>query len=115
MVNNFKTFKDLEQYLKGHTDLCMTRKYLQDKVKAEITFLVKDIKSKHPTILWTAEETLHEKQAATAAAQDDYLEDINYFLVKNVKLTHMSVMGYRRKSHAWAIADAIQEFQKEQL
>jgi hypothetical protein len=53
---------------------------------------------------------------AKVVARDDYLEDINHFLLNNITLNYMSVMGYRRKSHAWAVAHAIKEYEgcKEQ-
>ena len=113
MGKQFKTFAELEEYLKGHTDLCMTRKYLQDRIKEEVSFLVKDYKKKHPTIDWGPSSNKRKAlDVVKVADREDYLEDINYFLLNNELLTHMSVMGYRRKPHAWAIADAIKEFEK---
>ena len=106
----FKTFEDLEAYLKDHTDLCMVRKYLQDKLKQEIAFLAKDYKRKHSTIDWKSSDVKQAKKIASDTAKEDYLEDINYFLLNNVTLSHMSVIGYRRKPHTWAIAEAIKEF-----
>lgn len=98
----FKSYTDLEQYLKDHTDLCMVRRYLADQVKEEANFLVKSM-GKLPK-----EERLAAVAKCTKEAQEDYLEDINYYLTSDSPdLTSMSVMGYRRKIHAWAIADQI--------
>ena len=98
----FESYTDLEQYLKDHTDLCMVRRYLADQVKEEANFLVK---SKGRL---TKEEKKQAQADCTKQAQEDYLEDINYYLTSDSPdLTSMSVMGYRRKIHAWAIADQI--------
>lgn len=51
-----------------------------------------------------------DKMQCEKDAQEHYVEEINYFLLNSVKPTAMTVMGYRRKPHAWAIADAIKEF-----
>ena len=105
----FESYTDLEQYLKGHTDLCMVRRYLADQVKEEANFLVKS-KGK-----LTKEEKAKAKDACTKEAQEDYLEDINYYLSgDSPELTPMSVMGYRRKIHAWSIAGEIKNY-KESL
>ena len=112
MENRFKTYNELEEYLKSHTDLCMTRKYLQDKLKDEIAHNVKDMRKKHPTMTWDYSSAKDGKEVATEAAKEDYLDDINYFLLNNVQLSYMSIMGYRRKQHAWAIADAIKEYEE---
>ena len=109
--NQFDTFEDLELYLKSHTDLCMTRRYLQDRLADEISFLVTDSNKKHPTMKWESSTKKDILVEINKAAREDYLEDINYFLLNNVQLSHMSIMGYRRKQHAWAIADAIKEYQ----
>lgn len=110
--NKFDTIEELEAYLKSHTDLCMTRKYLQDRIKEEVAFLVKDAKKKHPTLQRKSSKKEEILEEINKAAREDYLEDINYFLLNNVQLSHMSIMGYRRKQHAWAIADAIKEYRE---
>lgn len=103
----FESFADLEQYLKDHTDLCMVQRYLADQVKEEANFLVKSM-GKLPK-----KEQSAARDKCTKEAQEDYLEDINYYLTADSPdLTSMSVMGYRRKIHAWAIADQITEYRK---
>ena len=103
----FKSYTDLEQYLKDHTDLCMVRRYLACQVKEEATFLVKS-KGKI-----TKEEKAKATAECTREAQEDYLEDINYYLTGDCpEITPMSVMGYRRKIHAWSVAGEIKHYKK---
>lgn len=107
-MTTFKSYDDLVGYLKGYTDLCMVLRYLLDQVTEEANFLVK---SNLP-----ARAKKEEKKAALLKymeqAQEDYLEEINTYLETDADLSSMSVMGYRRKVHAWAIADSIKEYRK---
>ena len=100
----FKTYQELDQYLKGHTDLCMTRRYLNNAIKDEASFLVKSSKEKGKEA----------KQKYTKQAQEDYLEEINEYLASDIQITAMSVMGYRRRIHSWAIAGSIKDYIKAQ-
>ena len=112
-MNSFETFESLENYLKGHTDLGMTLRYLREHVNEEISFLVKDYNKKHPTIAWAKSSKKAEALSTiNQAAREDYLEDINYYLQNDESLNHMSIMGYRRKPHAWAIADSIKQYER---
>lgn len=115
-MNSFETFESLENYLKSHTDLGMTLRYLLEHVSEEVSFLVKDYNKKHPTIAWAKSSKKAEALSTiNQAAREDYLEDINYYLQNEETLNHMSIMGYRRKPHAWAIADSIKQYERGKL
>lgn len=105
-MDKFESYEGLVKYLKGHTDLCMTLKYLKDKVDEEIGWYLKnydkDLSSK---------ERKDKKGEYQRMAQEDYLEEINFYLSESLPLTSMTIMGYRRKPYAWAIADAIKEYE----
>ena len=105
-MTKFETYEQLYRYLKSHTDLCMTRRYLDTKIKEEVAWYKKENK---PT--GTKEEKKEIELEYKNKAQEDYLEEINEFLLKSEPLTSMSIMGYRRKPHSWAIADAIKEYE----
>ena len=113
-MKTFSTFEELEKYLKATTDLSMTRRYLQDKVKGEEEFLVRDYKKKHSTIAWASKKKADMLATIKKTAREDYLEDINYYLVNSENLSYMSIMGYRRKPHAWAVANAIKQYEESQ-
>ena len=79
----------------------MLLRYYQDKIKEETSVLFKMEKKK---------KGVGNKKQCNVDAKEHYLEEINHFLITNFTPSAMSVMGYRRRPHAWAIADAIKEF-----
>ena len=107
----FETYENLIEYLKGHTDLCMTLKYLEEGIKDEEKFLHKDIKRKNSTITWTDAERKNKMQAVTNGAREGFLNEINKYLRSNNDLTSMCIIGYRFRHIAWAIANNIKEYQ----
>ena len=103
MDNTFTTYTLLQDFLKKTTDLTRIYNYLKDVVSEEASILFKKDKKEN-------KETADKKQCVKDA-EDHYLEEINHFLVNtNVQPTAMTIMGYRRKPHAWAIAHAITEY-----
>ena len=102
-MGKFKTVSDFEQYLKKHTDLCMLREHWSKVTKEEgkILFNKEKKENKKATL----------KQNVIDAKQQ-YLDEINYFLESDFVPSSMTFLGYRRKAHAWAIADAIKHFDK---
>jgi len=103
MENKFDTVQDLEQYLNEHTDLCMLREHWNKVTAEEASVLF----SKEKKETGTADTSQNEIDA-----KNHYLEEINHFLQEDVKISSMTFLGYRRKPHAWAIADAIKEYEK---
>ena len=104
----FETFESLEQYLDGHARLRMLSPYLQECVdkESEELFSIEKRVNKLRSRAKTSEES-------TKDAKFHYLEEINLYLETDIELTPMSIIGYRRKQHAWAIATTIKEFENE--
>ena len=87
----FKSYEDLIEFLRNNKDLGYTLSYLQKAVDTEGLCL-----------------------GSVEDAQEHYTEEINYFIDNEFKPTPMTFMGYRRKPHAWAIAQTIKEYKCKQ-
>ena len=103
----FNNICELQTYLKKTTDLNAVSNYLRMCIAAEAKELYKMDKKQN--------KSAANKEQCTKDAEEHYLEEINYFLENEVKPSAMTVMGYRRKPHAWAIADYIKEYKHGQL
>ena len=113
MTKQFNTFQELQDYFKRHTDLCMTRKYLAERVEEEKQHLRKDIQSKFSSIKWTELEKQSPEKAVQESAELNYLDEINMFLREDKKITPTCVILYRYRVYAWAIANVIKFYEEE--
>ena len=109
----FESFKSLEEWMLNRerkADLKNIFSYLELCVERETDSLVEQAISSGKR---------ERKSAGLSAeclqdAQEHYCEEINEALDNNEPLHHWTVMSYRRKPHAWAVAKGILEFLERQ-
>jgi len=106
---NFDSYESLENWMlsrKRSADLKNIHSYLIECVEREARSLVEHAVS-------TGRAQRRSKgllKECTKDAQEHYCEEINEAFASNEPLHHWTMMSYRRKPHAWAVAKGILEF-----
>jgi len=105
----FESYEALEEWLLNYSraaDLKNIHSYLVECVDRETRSLVEQAlsagKAQRRSKGLTAE--------CTADAKEHYCEEINEALECSEPLSHWTVISYRRKPHAWAVAKGIVEY-----
>tara|TARA_Y100000034_G_scaffold119963_1_gene162284 strand:+ start:540 stop:878 length:339 start_codon:yes stop_codon:yes gene_type:complete len=99
----FDTFDALQDWMDGRPDITNVAEFLRISVDEEAKVLL-DYEIETGVRARRCKSAL---QANRRDAEEHFLEEINEFLQEDTDLTHWTVMSYRRKPKAWAVARAI--------
>lgn len=110
MFADFNSLMDWLHHKSRRADMSGVAEYLADCVMQETEDLV-DLELSSGKRARKSSKLFEECQRD---AKEHYCEEINEFLKTDASINHWTVMAYRRKSKAWAIAKAIKERQNNE-
>lgn len=104
----FVRYEDLEDWLTQRVrkaDMSAILEYLQDCVEDEAeVLLAEELRSQGRK---RSSKKLREQ--CRREAQEHYVEDVSELMESSEPMSHWTVISYRRKPKAWAIAGAIKQ------